>query len=382
MIGNYDQREEIRDWLNQNNNKVLLLIGPLGCGKTSIVKEIVESANCSYSSFGAEDTSKNNLEKIKQSAESKGLMNFFEDKKCIVIIDDLQNTILESSNMNLFIQFITQRKKRINHIICISADPEGSRLSELKKIVQVVHFTPPNINETINFLSEKRNCSKTVAKRVAEKYPGDIRTMLQIIPMQAKKITIRSLDTINVRDNNLPIQTFTKKIFHEELSVQEINRGFENDSYFITLLLHENYPRLYDDIDNITDFAENLSLVDTIERKTYRETNWDLFPYIGIIISFNCKKTEVDQKLINSSFIANRPRIVRNKKLNKKLEKMLGNDGRLAIQQIMNPSNTDTIKMCKNAQISLNDFGKIKKSFNKKMTNNFNKKIKELWKNI
>ena len=379
MIGNYEQREEIENWLNQRKSKVLLLIGPLGCGKTSIINEILESTNCSYTSFGAEDTSKNNLAKIKQSAESKGLMNFFEDKKCVVIVDDIQNTIPESSNMNLFIQFINQRKKRINHIICISADPEGSKLSELKKNAQIVRFIPPNINETIKFLTEQRNCSKTVARTVAEKYPGDIRTMLQMIPMQERKITIKSFNTVNSRDNTLPIKEFTKKIFHDSLSIPEITRGFENDTYFTTLLIHENYPRFYDDF---TDFPENLSFIDTIEKKTYAETNWDLLPYIGIITSFNCEKTEFDQDLINSSFIANRPRIVRNRNLNKKLEKMIGGEGRYAIQHILEASDVETAKMCKKADVSLNDFGKVKKSFNKKMTNSFNKQIKELWKNI
>ncbi len=379
MIGNDEQRNQIKDWLNQKKSKVLLLIGPLGCGKTSIIKEILEYENCSYSSFGAEHTSKINIEKIKQSAESKGLMNFFEDKKCVVVIDDIQNTIPESSKMNIFIQFAIKRKTRINHIICISADPEGSKLSELKKLATIVRFVAPDVKETINFLMKERNCSKNVAKTVIEKYPGDIRTMLQIIPNQEKKVTIRSLDTINVRDNTLPIKQFTKKIFHEKLAISEITRGFENDTYFTTLLLHENYPRFYDDF---TDFSENLSFIDVIEKKTYSETNWDLLPYIGIISSFNCENTDTDMDLINSSFIANRPRIVRNRNLNKKLEKMLGGEGRFAIQQIMDPTDIDTVKSCKTAGISLNDFGKVKKSFNKKNSSSFNKQIKELWKNI
>ena len=105
MIGNHEQREEIELWLLQKKSKVLLLLGPLGCGKTSIIKEILKNLNCSCSSFGAEDTSKNNLQKIIQSAESQGLMNFFESKKSVVVIDDLQNTIQESSSMNTYSHF-------------------------------------------------------------------------------------------------------------------------------------------------------------------------------------------------------------------------------------------------------------------------------------
>ena len=195
LIGLENYYYIIKKWYSQSledkNTKFLLLIGPTGCGKTTLVNNFCIINN--ILPFRTNDNIKNKKDLLKDIVNFTQFnnINSYSDKinnsNKLIFIDEYSNSVsdlLNISDLNYLHDFrkggnSTTSKILIRDlislfgldwnilkdvvlppIIIISADCKGSRLSELKKITDVYYINEINKNVIKNWLMNKNEVFK------------------------------------------------------------------------------------------------------------------------------------------------------------------------------------------------------------------------------
>jgi predicted AAA+ superfamily ATPase len=171
----------LNKWYNDSlldlNSKLLLIIGPTGCGKTLLVETYCQEENISLYTvkFNAVKTKKEML---------KDIFNFIEYDSCsffsksenqerkLILIDEYQNgqnDLLSISDINNFMALRTNAKSKdlqtfvsgivninsipkIPPILIIGNNSKGTKLSDLKKSSEVYYINELNLRNKLIYL--------------------------------------------------------------------------------------------------------------------------------------------------------------------------------------------------------------------------------------
>lgn len=352
LVGLENSAYILKNWYTQRNTlQNLMIVGPTGCGKTTLVQSFCEENGIQLYNARVTETIKTKKDLLKEifsfaeySASSFFIKRVSSDPK-LILIDEYQNSqsdILSISDIyNLYIlrnqKLKEQNKKEIKTflgglecpfimppIVIISADSKGSKLSELKKTHEICY-----INEIPAFTLKKwvkglSVLEEHIIDEIIGKCKSDKRMLLNCLDfLKTKSVSDTTDFTSFHKDIDLTINEFLQLLFEYETDIDTIFKIHETDGFMISNLVHENYLDYTDDIDKVAQAAEAISIGETLFSDTY-ESNKTFIPDVhclhAMYIPSQLLRNPRPNKNIRKSCINNRYNIyLNNLKILKKI---------------------------------------------------------------
>jgi replication factor C large subunit len=276
----------------------VLLEGPPGIGKTSIVYALANDMNMEVIETNASDTrTRDALElKLKETVKSRGIMDFIvQSKDKLILIDEVDGiygvtdrgavpAILDLIKDTQFpiIMCSNEYKRTLQPIYNKVRKFEVKPLSkdEILKIIRVILKKEMVENlklEDLNYIIDKNN--------------GDLRGIindLQGISQGELNEHNRELITQLHRDSTEEIFSLIRELFQDAKSLQEARRITDKsdvDYNFLYKWISENLPTFIKKNKEIEQAYENLSVADQIFGRIRKNQYWSLLPYFYDLFS-------------------------------------------------------------------------------------------------
>jgi len=293
--------ESLSDQLKQP----LVIIGPVGCGKTSLVELYCKENSVSNYFIRITDSSKTKKEIMKEifSFIDYTSTNFFiKDGKSIkklLVIDEYQNgpndllSISDIHNLSLLRSGTPESKKELKGvfdylditippILIISSDTRGSKLSDLKKSSEVYYINELNIGVIQTWIhSFYKDIHEKDLLKIVKKCKSDKRLLLNILKFYKtkKEVPVDSFIESFYKDDDLNLFQFTENLFDsvDPPDANTIYKNYESDGFLLGSLVQENYLDYSDCIHSIANAAEAMSYGETLFSDTY-ESNKNFLP--------------------------------------------------------------------------------------------------------
>ncbi|MFX1530408.1 MAG: replication factor C large subunit [Promethearchaeota archaeon] len=284
--------KEQKDYIQINSEKAAVLLeGPPGIGKTSIVFALANDLNMEVIETNASDTrTRATLEKkLKETTKSRGIMDFItETKEKLILIDEVdgiygvqdrgavptiidlvQNTqfpIIMCSN-----EYKTSLQSLYNKIRRFEVHPLPKR-----EVLKIVH----NIlkNENISQLKEED------LDLIIEKNNGDLRGVIndiQGISQGKLEGDVKEFILSLRRDSLEEIFTLIRDLFQVNSlrEARNLTDKSDVDYNFLYKWVNENLPTFIKTNRELENAYENLSLADQIFGRIRINQYWGLLPY-------------------------------------------------------------------------------------------------------
>ena len=298
MIGNEDERLTVMKWLSAwvSGSKPLLLIGPPGVGKTTLVHALARQLDYDLIEMNASDT--RNRDQLELLIAPILVNTSIFGKKTLLFLDEVDG--ISGREDTGGIESILRLMKKPSIPVIMAANNKDAKIKELAKLSKTIQFnavTPRLLMLLLDSVIREQGNKLSISEKsaIVDKAHGDIRLLLNIL--QAK---LSGYD-----------KTTTSKA---EIDIAEAINGFfqaENEDTARSFLLSAdaNYPdprfglsteeRRKDklsalfssivsshiDILTVADMLDVLSKADIIVGRTGRKRQWSLLRYIDYIIS-------------------------------------------------------------------------------------------------
>lgn len=298
MIGNEDERLTVMKWLSAwvSGSKPLLLLGPPGVGKTTLVHALARQLDYDLIEMNASDTrNRDQLELlITPILENTSVFG----KKILLFLDEVDG--ISGREDTGGIESILRLMKKPSIPVIMAANNKDAKIKELAKLSKTIQFnavTPRLLMLLLDSVIKEQGKKMSTSDKsaIVDKAHGDIRLLLNIL--QAKISGYDKTATSNA-----------------EIDIAEAINGFfgaENEDAARSFLLSAdaNYPdprfgvsteeRRKDmlgalfsstvssriDLLTIADMLDVLSKVDMIVGRTGRKRQWSLLRYVDYIIA-------------------------------------------------------------------------------------------------
>ena len=297
IIGNEEIRLNVLKWLVKwfPGTKPLLLIGPPGVGKTTIVKILSSLLNYDLIELNASDTRSGPLlEKLitplynNTSLFGKKILLFFDEVDGIYGRED-------SGGLEILINIV----KASNFPIIFVANSNNIKLKNLSKLCKIFKFQHISANLLMMFLNyvlfkQGNSLSFDDKKWIVEKSNGDVRTMLNLAQSKSMGYDKFVHETFKV-DISEGLNEFfqsTKKDHAKKillsldgkypdprygLSAEERRKDIINSLF--TSIVSSNL-----DIANLSLLLDSLSQIDLHVARINKNRNWNLLRYMNSVI--------------------------------------------------------------------------------------------------
>jgi hypothetical protein len=267
------------------NNPFLIIIGEVGCGKTSMVNIFCEENN--INSLDLNNCNETNIDEhlFKFINHSEISIKFKQTKiNKLILIDNYKNNSTDTINNtqinNLYSTRLTN--KHIPPVLIISSEQKGSRISDLKSLYTVHYINNINIvlikNWILSIIREYNKnrsikniiISNETIDTILTKTQGDKRFLLNTLNFIKFKNSLDILDTY-YKDNEVDNFKFINKLFDsiDSPTIDEVYKIYDTDGYLLANLVHENYIDFNTDIDSIANASDHISMGDYLMNTLY-----------------------------------------------------------------------------------------------------------------
>ena len=324
----------LKEWyyksLKDKNNKCLLIIGPTGCGKTSLVELFSKEENINLYTIKQSENIKTKKDLLKEIYLFSEYCFFKKQENKLILIDEYQNGQYDLLSVSDIINLLMVRNGSVKErecsyippILIISSDSKGSKLSEIKKVSDVYYINEINLYY-INEWLKSIDIDVSEIKEIIEMCKSDKRLLINTISFFKNKS-----DFINLpyKDTDINLFEFVDILFqNNEKNINDVYKYYETDGYSISNLVHENYIDYGEDIHTLAKVANAISYGELLFSDTY-ESNKTFIPDAHFINSIYIPsfylKTDKINKNIRTSCMNNRYNIyLNNKKIISKVDK-------------------------------------------------------------
>jgi hypothetical protein len=273
----------------------LLISGPHGCGKSTIISIILKKYNYDIINLNMLDSKT----KIDTELISKFEMNYRlenNEKKPILLIDELESVITLNDKNGVFNIIKDNNYKRWMPIIIITNNQHNKQLNEAKKYSNEIKLYPPYQNEIVKWvynICRKENIlmEQNLINTFVEYCQNDMRKILiQLdelkINYSSNQITPELLDSfMNImkkKDLDFDLYKATNKLLTNYKDIDTCLELYDTEKVLMPLMIFENYHKFIKSTE-YPKILNNLSIGDILENYIYGEQNWDLLELHGII---------------------------------------------------------------------------------------------------
>jgi DNA polymerase III delta prime subunit len=304
----------LKEWYYKSK-KPLLIIGPVGCGKTTLVELFCKEENIKVYTIKSSDTIKTKKELLKDiSLFLEYNLTFFKKKENkLIFIDEYQNGQSDLLNLTDIANLTINNSTKL---LIISSDAKGSKLSELKKTSEVYYINEINLYYITEWVKKLNigTCDKT--EIIIKNCKSDKRLLLNTLAFFNKTNEVFYKDS----DVNL-----FEILFKIENNINELYKIYKTDGFILSNLIQENYLDYINDIHSIANAADAISYGEILFSDTY-ESSKSFLPdahFINAIcIPSYYAESDKSNKNIRTSCINNRYNIfLNNAKIIKTIDK-------------------------------------------------------------
>ena len=297
ILGNEEIRLNLLKWLIKwiPGTKPLLLVGPPGVGKTTIVKILSSFLNYDLIELNASDTrSGAQLEKLinplqnNTSIFGKKILLFFDEVDGIYVRED-------TGGLEILINIV----KASNFPILFVANSNHIKLKNLSKLCKIFKFQriPSNLLMMfLNYVLFKQGHSLTFddKKWIVEKSNGDVRTMLNLAQSKCsgygqfihQKFKVDISEGLNEFFLSKKKDEARKILLSLDAKYSDPRYGSSSEerrkdivNSLFTSIISSNL-----DIDTLAPLLNNLSQIDLFVARINKNRNWNLLKYMNNVV--------------------------------------------------------------------------------------------------
>jgi len=286
------EKEQKKELMLEPEKAAVLLEGPPGVGKTSIVYALANDLNMEVVETNASDTrTRDSLEKkLKETTKSRGIMDFIvQSKQKLVLIDEVDG-IYGTKDRGAVPMIIELVQDTQFPIIMCSNEYKQSLQTLYKKIrrFEIHRLSEDEIYKITKSILKKENITNLKPndlKLIIKKNNGDLRGIvndIQGISQGSTEENNKDLILSLRRDSTEVIFTIILELFQKVTTLREARNLTDKsdvDHNLIYQWVHENLPTFLKNNEDIATAYENLSLADEIFGRIRKNMYWALLPY-------------------------------------------------------------------------------------------------------
>ncbi|MEM0001564.1 MAG: replication factor C large subunit [Desulfurococcaceae archaeon] len=285
-------KQALLEWLKSwergaPSKKAVLLHGPPGCGKTSLVEAIAKTLGYELFEMNASDSRrKEDIERLaKAASQTSGL----RARRKIVLLDEVDglDPRTDAGGVEAILDVIRNAR---NPIIMTANNPYREHLKPLRDISEVIAMDRLKETHVVTVLNricqaEKLQCDQQALEEIAKRSEGDLRSAindLEAVSSLDKKVTVESVKAISTYRNRVyaPWEAL-RKLFSARYVFQarEAITSTDLTPDEVKTWINEHIPSWYDNPEEIWRAYEALSRADQYFGRIIKTQNWDLLSY-------------------------------------------------------------------------------------------------------
>jgi replication factor C subunit 1 len=276
IIGHKDTIQQITTWLQTWAPKKpgLLLTGPPGIGKTSMIHCIVHSMEYHIAEYNASDS--------RSISTLKGLISLGMKRlqKEVIIMDEIDG-LSERGGIGEIADLI---RKSLTPIICIANEcpPKLKPILNACTLIKCSRPVKSTIATALLSIAKKEEISITKAEleKLCEENGNDIRSILNRLEFYRNGV----MDADSNKDTTLRLDLFsaTQKLFGNKRATLDQAADFVYvDHFMVPLMVQEAYVAASKgSLDDIVAASEFISDGDLFQKRLMRTQDWSLLPHI------------------------------------------------------------------------------------------------------
>ncbi len=292
---------------------------------------------------------------FENSIVSKFKIKSMSNMKLAIVFDEIEAITLSSEKKYILNIFKTNMKEKKFPLIFISNTNHSKLLTDLKKYCPEVKYLCPSSYELNRFIQKICKGENIEIKDAAsidkliQFAQHDVRRLVNILQeyhYNYKTLNMQDvitfIDKSIMKDTSIGLFEASSILLNENNTFEQVFKLYEIDKVLIPLMIHENYYKkiitpknkksLEDQLQDIINISESLSIGDNIETSIYTDQNWYFQDIHGFYTCYNTSKIalsstrRITQSEIKFSADLNKTSL---KNINKKninnLEKIIGN---------------------------------------------------------
>lgn len=292
VVDQEDAKQKLIDWLKswekgRPEKTAVLLHGPAGCGKTSLVEAVANTLGYELLEMNASDSRrKEDIEKVVKSASKTTSL---KGGKKIILLDEIDglDPRTDTGGIDVLIDVI---KNTRNPIIMTANNPYQEHLKPIRDLVELIKMDRLREKHIVAVLekiciAEKLYCDKGALEEIAKRSEGDLRSAindLEAIAALDKNITLEAAKNISTyRDRVYAPWEALRKLFTAKYVFQakDAVTSTDMDPGEFKDWIDEHIPTYYEDPVEIWKAYEALSRADIYFGRVVKTQNYDLLLY-------------------------------------------------------------------------------------------------------
>ena len=320
IIGNKQSIMKIDEWLekfDKHNSNAIIINGNHGIGKTMSITLLLEKHNYIPKIIHPDELKifRNNMDfndyyNYDNSIFSKFKISSMLNKKIALVFDEIESISLTSEKKYILNIFKINAKAKHFPLIFISNTNHSKLLTDLKKNCPEVKYFSPSSYELKKFI--KKICdgekidiidNETLDKLI-DFSQYDIRRLINILQEYSYNYKTLNITDINtfidksiMKDTSIGLFEASLELLNKPNNYENIFKLYEIDKVLIPLMMHENYYKKIispknkisfdEQLQNIVEISESISIGDMIETSIYTDQNWYLQTIHGFYTCYN-----------------------------------------------------------------------------------------------
>ncbi len=326
IIGNKQAISKIDEWLSKfdkHNNNSIIISGYHGIGKTLAIELLLKKYNYTSKVIypdelknfrNGNDTEFDDYYNYENSIFSKFKMvsknNTIEKKRIAIVFDEIESISLSSEKKYVFNIFKINSKMKSFPLIFISNTNHSKLLNDLKKYCMEIKFFSPSSYDLTKFIQKICKEEKIEIKNhdAIEKLilfsQYDVRRLINLLQEYSynyKSLNIKDIETFIdksiIKDTSVGLFEASLELLNNENNFEKNYKLYEIDKVLIPLMIHENYYKkivspknkitFEEQIQQMVNMSESISIGDNIETSIYTDQNWYLQDVHGFYTCYN-----------------------------------------------------------------------------------------------
>ena len=293
FVGNKEEVRKLENWLktwNQQRKKVVLLAGPAGVGKTSVVYYLIKKYNYEFVEVNASDKrNKKAVEMLVGKSSTEGTVLQGARVRKLILVDEADGLFGNADRGGGQALGRAVKATRIP-IICTANDPSASALKAAKRNMLVIEFKSLKEEEILTLLKlikEKENLSvsEDILLAITKNSGGDARSAIN--DLEGASVEGIKEITFSSRNQEKSLDSALINIFQAN-DYQSAKRAIDDLDVDYRELLMYVFEHAYKQANTNTELFNMYEIIaeaDIYLSHCYKKQDWKFLKYFFTFIS-------------------------------------------------------------------------------------------------